>query len=221
MSCSSIRRLTPFCAARGTTGTSRHYHARRRQHRGIANRPATCRGPIYRAPGTPTNDVPVNNTPIIRHVAFHEYTSCEPAATIDCAIMNMLYQPGNAWIHYGLALAAYALRPGGSLYVVGTKDRGIVTIARHMQERFGNVETLEIHKGQRVVRSQQPATPLLNAIPSADDLLHAVFAQGKLDEGTRLLVNRWTCIQTMMPSTSAVARATSASTLPTSPTKAA
>lgn len=124
----------------------------------------------------------------IRHVAFHEYTSCEPAATIGCAIMNILYQPGNAWIHYGLALAAYALKPGGSLYVVGAKDRGIVTIARHMQERFGNVETLEIHKGSRVVRSQQPAIPLLEAIPSADDLLHAVFAQGKLDEGTRLLI---------------------------------
>lgn len=107
---------------------------------------------------------------------------------MDCAILTMLYQPGNAWIHYGLALAAYALRPGGSLYVVGAKDRGVMTIAKHMQERFGNVETLEIHKGQRVVRSQQPAIPLLNAIPSAGDLLHAVFAQGKLDEGTRLLI---------------------------------
>ncbi len=145
--------------------------------------------PVFIAPpGTSTDDVPVNNMPIIRHVAFHEYTSCEPAATTDCAILNMLYQPGNAWIHYGLALAAYALKPGGSLYLVGAKDRGVMTIARHMQERFGNVETLEIHKGQRVVRSQQPATPLLNAIPSADDLLHAVFAQGKLDEGTRLLI---------------------------------
>jgi 16S rRNA (guanine1207-N2)-methyltransferase len=107
---------------------------------------------------------------------------------MDCAILNMLYQPGNAWIHYGLALAAYALRPGGYLYVAGAKDRGVLTIARGMQERFGNVETLEIYKGQRVVRSQQPAIPPLEAIPSADDLLHAVFAQGKLDEGTRLLI---------------------------------
>ncbi|MHB8597502.1 MAG: methyltransferase [Ktedonobacteraceae bacterium] len=139
-------------------------------------------------PGTHTNNMPVNNTSIIRHIAFHEYTSCEPAATIDCAIMNILYQPGNAWIHYGLALAAYALKPGGSLYVVGTKDRGILTIARHMQERFGNVETLEIHKGSRVVRSQQPPTAAFSSIPVADDLFHAVFAQGKLDEGTRLLI---------------------------------
>jgi 16S rRNA (guanine1207-N2)-methyltransferase len=139
-------------------------------------------------PSTHTNDMPVNLMPIIRHVAFHEYTSCEPVATMNCAILNMLYQPGNAWIHYGLALATYALRPGGYLYIVGAKDRGVMTIAKRMQEHFGNVETLEIHKGQRVVRAQQPAIPLLNAIPTADDLLHAVFAQGKLDEGTRLLI---------------------------------
>ena len=124
----------------------------------------------------------------VRHVAIHEYTSQEPAVTMDSAILNMVYQPGNAWIHYGLALAAYAIKPGGYLYVVGAKDRGVLTIAKRMQERFGNIETLEIHKGQRVVRSQQPATPLVNALPVADDLLHAIFAQGKLDEGTRLLI---------------------------------
>ena len=156
-------------------------------------------GQVIIAPsGTSASDVPViiapdtshqsRSIPAIRHVAFHEYTSWEPAATMDCAILNMQYQPGNAWIHYGLALAAYALRPGGSLYVVGAKDRGVITVAKRMQERFGNVETLEIHKGQRVVRSHQPAIPLLAMIPSADDLLHAVFAQGKLDEGTRLLI---------------------------------
>ncbi len=130
----------------------------------------------------------INRAPTVQHVAFHEYTSLEPAATMDSAILNLLYQPGNAWIHYGLALASYALKPGGHLYVIGAKDRGILTIAKRMQERFGNVETLEIHKGQRVVCSQQPATPLINAPPMADDLLNAVFAQGKLDEGTRLLI---------------------------------
>lgn len=124
----------------------------------------------------------------VRHVPFHEYTSQEPAATMDSAILNMVFQPGNVWIHYGLALAAYAIKPGGYLYIVGAKDRGVLTIARRMRERFGNIETLEIHKGQRVMRSQQPATPLVNALPVADDLLHAIFAQGNLDEGTRLLI---------------------------------
>lgn len=130
----------------------------------------------------------LRSIPTIRHVAFHEYTSCEPTATMDCAMLNMLYQPGNAWIQYGIALAAYALKPGGYLYIAGAKDRGVLTIAKRMQERFGNVETLEIHKGSRVVRSQQRATSPVEALLTANDLLRAVFAQGKLDEGTRLLI---------------------------------
>ncbi len=84
---------------------------------------------------------------------FHEYTLREPAATMDVAIMNLLYQPGNAWTLYGLQLAAYALKPGGRLYVVGAKDRGVLSIAKRMQQYFGNVETLSISKGYRVVCS--------------------------------------------------------------------
>ena len=136
----------------------------------------------------------------LRHVAFHEYTLREPAATMDVAIMDLLYQPNNAWMMHGLELAAYALKAGGRLYVVGAKDRGILTMAKRMQTLFGNVETLAISKGHRVVSShasnsqrnrffaalrmteqseQQPENMLSN---------HAIFAQGKLDEGTSLLL---------------------------------
>src|SRR2546430_2282232 len=48
----------------------------------------------------------------LRHVAFHEYTLREPAANMDVAIMNLLYQPGNIWVLYGLQVASYALKPG-------------------------------------------------------------------------------------------------------------
>src|SRR5437763_15499799 len=37
----------------------------------------------------------------LRHVAFHEYTLREQPATMDVAIMNLLYQPGNRSIIYG------------------------------------------------------------------------------------------------------------------------
>src|ERR1700730_17537841 len=47
-----------------------------------------------------------------RHVPFHEYTLHEAPATINVALMNILYQPGNAWVQYGLQLAAYALQRG-------------------------------------------------------------------------------------------------------------
>ncbi|MGH2496603.1 MAG: methyltransferase [Ktedonobacteraceae bacterium] len=126
-----------------------------------------------------------------RHVPFHEYTLHEAPATINVALMNILYQPANAWIQYGLQLAAYALKPGGRLYAQGAKDRGILSLAKHMQTLFGNVETLKISKGERVICSTVSATTR-NAIADAtEDAIQRVptlFAGGKMDEGTRLLV---------------------------------
>ena len=116
----------------------------------------------------------------VRHVPFHEYTLRETPATIDVAILNILYQPSNAWMIYGLQVAAYALKPGGRLYVVGAKDRGVLSIAKRMQSLFGNLETLVISKGQRVVCSHaenNSSARLTNPIP---DLLPTTFAEGKL-----------------------------------------
>jgi 16S rRNA (guanine1207-N2)-methyltransferase len=123
------------------------------------------------------------------HVPFHEYTLREAPATIDVAIMNMVYQPSNAWMIYGLQVAAYALKPGGRLYVVGAKDRGVLSMAKRMQSIFGNLETLVISKGQRVVCSRmenkETRDAPTNQFPA---LMPTAFAGGKLDEGTRLLV---------------------------------
>ena len=143
----------------------------------------------------------------LRHVAFHEYTLREPAATMDVAIMNLLYQPSNIWMLYGLQVASYALKPGGRLYVVGARDRGVLSIAKRMQEYFGNVETLAISKGYRVVCSRNsfsgdktwhpqgmplhifpPASDHQNVVDSSSPLVSLVFSDGKLDEGTRLLL---------------------------------
>jgi 16S rRNA (guanine1207-N2)-methyltransferase len=120
----------------------------------------------------------------IRHVPFHEYTLHEPPATIDVAVMNMLYQPGNAWMIYGLQVAAYALKPAGYLYVVGAKDRGVLSMAKRMRTLFGNVETLAISKGHRVLRSRREH----NLHMDVGAQFIAPFAGGKLDEGTRLLL---------------------------------
>ncbi len=122
-----------------------------------------------------------------RHVPFHEYTLQAPAATMQVAALNLLYQPANAWIEYALHLAAYALQPGGRLYVQGAKDRGILTQAKRMGALFGNAETLEIHKGERVICSTQPSTVEHSHEKHATPSL-APFADGKLDEGTQLLL---------------------------------
>lgn len=121
----------------------------------------------------------------MRHVPFHTYILQQPAATIDVAVMNLLYQPANAWVHYGLHVAAHALRPDGYLYVVGAKERGILTVGKRMQAIFGNLETLTISKGQRVLRARKHASQQI-ALPPPPDL--TVFADNQLDEGTRLLV---------------------------------
>ena len=178
--------------------------------------------PIYRPPLLARE--PSKTQLRVRHVPFHEYTLHEAPATIDVAILNLLYQPGNAWMIYGLQVAAYALKPGGRLYVVGAKERGVLSMAKRMQILFGNLETLVISKGQRVVCShkqnnsldahlqgklqhtsiipdaQNVVAPLAGAMPQVaparganlanpiPDLLSIAFAEGKLDEGTRLLV---------------------------------
>ena len=124
-----------------------------------------------------------------RHVPFHEYTLCELPATMDIALLDLLYQPNNAWIRHALSVAAYALQPGGTLYVVGAKDRGILSVGKRVQEIFGNLETLSIQKGHRVLAARKDAaTPLVTPSNLLDVAFPAIFAEGKLDEGTRLLL---------------------------------
>lgn len=122
--------------------------------------------------------------PRMRHVAFHEYSAHESSATMDTAVLNILYQPNNAWMHYAVQLAAYALRPGGRLYIEGAKDRGILSLGKRVQGLFGNLETLEISKGRRVLCAIKGSTLAHEMV--APTL--APFAEGKLDEGTGLLL---------------------------------
>ncbi|GCF11744.1 methyltransferase [Dictyobacter arantiisoli] len=123
----------------------------------------------------------------LHSIAFHDYILHQQHApgTMDVAVMNLLYQPGNVWMFYGLSVAAFALKRGGRLYVAGAKDRGILTIAKRMQALFGNVETLTISKGQRVLCSQKRQDFSLQDLPVTS---LEVFAAHKLDEGTHLLL---------------------------------
>lgn len=127
----------------------------------------------------------LNRKTVLQHTAFHDYILHHQSGTIDVAVMNLLYQSGTAWVVHGLQIAAYALRPGGLLYVTGAKDRGILSTAKRMQALFGNVETLQISKGQRVVCARK-----LKDRPLAEPIQDVtVFASRKLDEGTRHLLS--------------------------------
>lgn len=124
----------------------------------------------------------------IQHVAFHDYILSHGAGEVEVALMNLLYQPSNAWMIYGVRVAAHALRTGGRLYVAGAKERGILTIGKHMQAIFGNCETLEISKGQRILCSVKEGAALVSEPEKAPEVLK-VFAENQLDEGTRLLLD--------------------------------
>ncbi len=130
----------------------------------------------------------------VEHVAFHDYTLRHAADTMDIAVLNLLYQPSNAWMLYGIGLARYALRPGGQLYVTGAKERGILTMAKRIQDYFTAVETLTISKGHRVLRARKRASSIQNdEQPGAENVMAqnpplSLFATSKLDEGTRLLL---------------------------------
>src|SRR5581483_11789013 len=63
----------------------------------------------------------------VEHMAFHDCMVHIGAATIDVAVMNLLYQPNNSWMQYGLRAARHVLKVGGRLYVVGAKEGGILT----------------------------------------------------------------------------------------------
>jgi 16S rRNA (guanine1207-N2)-methyltransferase len=120
------------------------------------------------------------------HLAFHSYILHHSAGTMDVAAMNLLYQPSNAWMHYALSVAAFALKLQGRLYVAGAKDRGILTIAKRMQELFGNVETLAISKGQRVLCATKRTAFTLEDLPVPT---LRVFADNTLDAGTSMLLD--------------------------------
>ena len=122
----------------------------------------------------------------LRQIPFHEYIACEVPGTMDVAVMNILYQPNNTWMQYGARLAAYALKNGGRLYIEGAKDRGILSLGKRVQELFGNLETLQISKGQRVICAVKQGQGQEEEI---EPLELAAFAGGKLDEGTSLLLD--------------------------------
>ncbi|GCE10652.1 methyltransferase [Tengunoibacter tsumagoiensis] len=119
-----------------------------------------------------------------RFVPFHNYFDQQPPATIDVAILDLLYQPGNAWMYYAVQVALYALRPGGQLYVVGAKDRGILSVGKRMLEYFGNLETLTISKGHRVLSSVKDEVHTM----MPEQITPPTFAGNQLDAGTQLLL---------------------------------
>ena len=104
-----------------------------------------------------------------------------------------------------LHAAAARLAPGGQLFVYGTNDEGIRSTARWIEAVFGATRTLDTRRHSRVLAATRPPdipdlrpalddwrTPFTIELPDGrfDFVSYpGVFAHGKLDAGTRVLLD--------------------------------
>ena len=102
-----------------------------------------------------------------------------------------------------LSAAASVLRPEGTVLLYGAKDEGIQSAERVMGELFARVETVAIGGRCRVLRGMKVDHPVRASLGDwkTDLALHhtelpptwvsypGVFAHGRLDDGSRLLLD--------------------------------
>jgi 16S rRNA (guanine1207-N2)-methyltransferase len=133
----------------------------------------------------------------------HTATAWPPPDTVDIATLRL--PSSRDALDMLLHAAATRLAPGGQLFVYGTNDEGIRSTARWIEAVFGATRTLDTRRHSRVLAATRPpAIPHLRAalddwrttftieLPDGRlDLLSypGVFAHGKLDAGTRVLLD--------------------------------
>ena len=133
----------------------------------------------------------------------HVATPWPPPDTVDAATLRL--PSSRDALDMLLHAAAARLAPGGRLFVYGTNDEGIRSTARWIEALFGASRTLDTRRHSRVVAAiRQPDIPDLR--PALDDWrkpftidhrdgrfdfvsFPGVFAHGKLDSGTQLLLD--------------------------------
>ena len=121
------------------------------------------------------------------------------------AVAALRLPRGKDELSMSLHAAASVLQPGGSMVVYGAKDEGIQAALGALRDLFLDAETVAIGSRCRVLRGVRGAevfglrTPLVAwksgvrleypELPSDWISYPGVFAHGRLDEGTRLLLN--------------------------------
>ena len=120
--------------------------------------------------------------------------------TFDDVILVIGAERGNDWVRLQIASAAFALRPGGALWLAGSKKQGFERYFSWAQEALGGAEIVARDKGLRVARLRKngdAAEPLvrLRSFEAAVrgrkyrfTALPGVFSAGELDPGSAALV---------------------------------
>lgn len=132
----------------------------------------------------------------------------EHAGSFDLAAIELPADRGLArrW----LVEANQALKPGGALYLAGANDHGARSAIADAAALFGGAEALAYKQGSRVAQARKSADAPAPAWASEDGIapgtwrefavqarghsfrlrsLPGVFASGRLDDGTRLLLD--------------------------------
>jgi 16S rRNA (guanine1207-N2)-methyltransferase len=126
-------------------------------------------------------------TQLSSHIPFHEALQGILPIEADMIYLNILYQPSMTWNVHAIHIAAKTLVPHGIFLAKGPKSAGILSVTKDMEKVFGNIQTLSIKRGNRLVQAKQDIESNNESI-TTDNLAWALFAQGSLDEGTRLLL---------------------------------
>lgn len=123
-----------------------------------------------------------------------------PAESLDVLVVRCSYQPSSKALLEQIQQAALAVRAGGSIYVIGSKDQGIASLKNRLSDLFGNTVTLGYRKGTHVLFCQRPAQwqisqhqqqsieVRLRGAALQIGLREGVFARGGLDAGTHMLI---------------------------------
>lgn len=143
------------------------------------------------------------------HCADPMDVDVEDGAQYDLAFSNTLYHSSKRMSAALIHVAHRWIAPGGIYYLAGAKDRGILSIAKEVRAIFGNVTTLAVRKGHRVLAATRDSRPVSDQPPRPQLMPEAatpesvtvggyalrllpaplVFAGGRVDPATALLAS--------------------------------
>ncbi len=125
-----------------------------------------------------------------------------PPAFFTLALVNIGYAASSEAVAADLARIGTLLRPGGTVYVVGAKNKGIDSAGKELERIFGAAQLVEFKKGQRLyvaTRTDGYIPPELS--PELEQEVEirgqrfilreraGVFARGLLDPATAMLAD--------------------------------
>ena len=125
---------------------------------------------------------------------------CSPGANDELFDSTLVYLPkGRERRELLLDYAVSWLRPGGTLALVGTKAEGVKSARKDVERRGRDLRVRVGHHAQLLLATVDAPRPFAPAwtrwedplLPIALWSLPGVFAHGRLDDGSRMLLQAW------------------------------